>query len=49
MIMGKKDNVGVSLGINGAAYSASRWVINGPEATEGTPLKLIVTYSIVNE
>ena len=45
----KQTDYGLSLGINGAAYSASRWVINGPEATEGTPLKLIVTYSIVNE
>lgn len=49
IILNKKPDYGLSLGINGAAYNASRWVINGPEATEGTPMKLIVTYSIVNE
>lgn len=49
IIMKKKADYGLSLGINGAAYNASRWVINGPEANEGTPLKLIVTYSVVNE
>lgn len=49
LVSNKKPNVGLSIGINGAAYNASRWIINGPDATEGTPLKLIVTYSIVNE
>ena len=49
LVSNKKPNVGLSIGINGAAYNASRWIINGPGATEGTPLKLIVTYSIVNE
>lgn len=45
----KQTDYGLSLGINSAAYNASRWIINGPEATEGSPLKLIVTYSIVKE
>ena len=45
----KKDDYGLCLGISGASYNAYRWVVNGPEATEGAPMKLIVTYSIVNE
>lgn len=45
----KVSNVALSIGINGAAYNASRWIVNGPEAPEGSSLKLIVTYSIVNE
>ena len=49
MIDGKKDNLGLSLGINGAAYNATRYVINGPEASEGEKMRLEVTYSIVNE
>lgn len=49
MIMGKKDNLGLSLGINGAAYNASRYVINGPDAPAGEKMRLEVTYSIVNE
>ncbi len=49
MIDGKKDNLGLSLGINGASYNASRYVINGPEATAGEKMRLVVTYSIVNE
>lgn len=49
MILKKKDNIGLSLGINGAAYNAQRLVINGPEATEGEKMRLEVTYSIVNE
>lgn len=49
LVSNKVSNVGLSIGINGAAYNATRWVINGPEAENGTPLKLIVTYSIVNE
>lgn len=49
LVLNKKSDWGLSLGINGASYNASRWVINGPEANEGTPLKLVVTYSIVNE
>ena len=49
MIMEKKDNVGLSLGINGAAYNANRLVINGPESNEMERMRLEVTYSIVNE
>jgi hypothetical protein len=49
MIMNKKENLGLSLGINGAAYNATRYVINGPEATTGEKMRLEVTYSIVNE
>ena len=49
MIMNKNDNLGLSLGINGAAYNATRYVINGPEATNGEKMRLEVTYSIVNE
>ena len=49
MIMKKKENLGLSLGINGAAYNAQRWIVNGPEATQGEKMRLEVTYSIVNE
>ena len=49
MIMNKKDNLGLSLGINGAAYNATRYIINGPEFTNGEKMRLEVTYSIVNE
>ena len=49
MIMNKKDNLGLSLGINGAAYNATRYVINGPDATTEEKMRLEVTYSIVNE
>ena len=49
MIMNKKENLGLSLGINGAAYNATRYVINGPESTNGEKMRLEVTYSIVNE
>lgn len=49
VIMEKKENVGLCLGINGAAYNASRLVINGPESNEMKKMHLEVTYSIVNE
>ena len=49
MIMEKKDNAGLCLGINGAAYNASRLVINGPDSNEMGKMHLEVTYSIVNE
>ena len=49
VIMEKKDNIGLCLGINGAAYNASRLVINGPESNEMEKMRLEVTYSIVNE
>lgn len=49
LILNKKPNYGLSLGIEGASYNPYRWVINGPQATEGRRLKLEVKYSIVNE
>lgn len=49
LIMGKNDNVGISLGINGASYNAHRLVIRGPKVSEGEKMRLEVTYSIVNE
>ena len=49
VIMGEKENNGISLGINGASYNAQRMVVNGPEAAEGEKLHLEVTYSIVKE
>lgn len=49
IMLGRKDNVGLSLGINGAAYNAHRMLINGPDAPIGKKMKLEVTYSIVNE
>jgi hypothetical protein len=49
LVLKEGTNVGLSLGIEGAAYNARRWVVNGPEATEGKRMRLNVTYSIVNE
>jgi hypothetical protein len=49
VIMGKKDNYGLSLGINGASYNAQRLVVAGPEAPDGEKMHLEVTYSIVKE
>ena len=49
MVMNKKDNLGLSFGINGAAYNSQRLVINGPEATDGEKLRLEVIYSLVND
>ena len=49
IILKHKDNAGLSLGINGAAYNAQRLVLNGPEAAEGEKMRLEVTYSIVSE
>ena len=49
VIMGKKENNGLCLGINGASYNAQRMVVGGPEAGEGEKLRLEVTYSIVKE
>jgi hypothetical protein len=49
IIMEEKDNIGLCLGINGAAYNASRLVINGPDSNEIEKMRLEVTYSIVNE
>lgn len=49
LVLNKKDNLGISLGINGAGYNAQRIVVNGPEAQQGDKMRLLVTYSIVNE
>jgi len=49
LILDDLANTGLSLGINGAAYNAQRWIVNGPEASEGNRMRLDVTYSIVNE
>lgn len=49
IIMEKKENMGISMGINGASYGAQRLVINGPNAPVGEKMRLEVTYSIVNE
>ena len=49
IIMGKKENLGLSLGINGASYNGQRFIINGPEAAEGDKMRLEVIYSLVNE
>ena len=49
IITKKKSNMGLSLGINGASYSARRMIINGPEAQEENKMRLEVTYSVVNE
>lgn len=49
IIQKREDNLGISLGINGAAYNAQRLVINGPESQNDNRIRLQVTYSIVNE
>jgi hypothetical protein len=49
VILEKRANRGLCLGINGTAYNAQRLVINGPESNEAEKMKLEVTYSIVNE
>jgi hypothetical protein len=48
LLLGKEDNCGLSLGINGGAYLANRLVINGSE-TETDNLRVEITYSIVEE
>ena len=48
LLMGQLVDYGLSLGINGASYNAQRLVVNGPE-TENNPLRVEITYSIVNE
>ena len=48
-LLTKDENYGLSLGINGAGYSAQRLILNGPEAQQGQKMQLRVTYSIVNE
>lgn len=48
LIMNTKENLGLSLGINGAGYNAQRIVVNGPDAPQDK-MRLSITYSIVNE
>lgn len=49
IISNKKENHGLSLGINGAGYSAQRMIVNGPQSMEEKKMRLEVTYSIVSE
>lgn len=49
LILKGRSNCGLSLGIDGASYIPYRWVINGPEAEQGSKMRLDITYSIVNE
>lgn len=49
LLLKKEDNLGVSLGINGAAYNAQRLVLNGPESQNENKMRLQITYSTVNE
>lgn len=49
MISKKKENYGLSLGINGAGYNAYRMIINGPESQQEKKMHIEVTYSLVNE
>ena len=49
IISGKKENYGLSFGINGAGYNAYRMIFNGPESIEANKMRLEVTYSLVNE
>ena len=49
VVSGKKENCGLSFGINGAGYNAHRMILNGPESNEENKMRLEVTYSLVNE
>lgn len=49
LILKEGSLAGISLGIDGASYNAQRWVVNGPEAEQGSRMRLDMTYSIVNE
>ena len=49
VISEKRENHGLSLGINGAGYNAYRMLINGPQSTQDKKMRLEVTYSLVNE
>ena len=48
VVTGRHEDYGLSLGINGAAYNAQRWIINGP-GQEEDKLHVEMTYSIVGE
>lgn len=49
LISEKKENHGLSLGINGAGYNAHRMLVNGPQSNGERKMRLEVTYSLVNE
>lgn len=49
VISEKRENHGLSFGINGAGYNAYRMLINGPQSTQDKKMRLEVTYSLVNE
>ena len=49
VISEKRENYGLSLGINGAGYNAYRMLLNGPQSTQEKKMRLEVTYSLVNE
>lgn len=48
IVLGKKQNFGLSLGINGAAYNAKHLILNGPDV-DNNNLRVEITYSIVKE
>lgn len=45
----KREDFGLTLGINGASYNAQRVLINGPESADERKMRLEVTYSLVTE
>lgn len=49
VILGRIPNVGLSLGIDGASYNPYRWIVNGPNASQGSRMRVEVTYSMVKE
>lgn len=50
IIMKEKPNNGISFGINGASYNATRWILNGNDTIHGdNKLRVEVTYSLVGE
>ena len=49
VISEKRENYGLSFGINGAGYNAYRMLINGPQSTQEKKMRLEITYSLVNE
>ena len=49
IIKEKRENNGLSFGINGAGYNAQRMLVNGPQSIEQNKMRLEVTYSIVSE
>ena len=49
VILGRIPNVGLSLGIDGASYNPYRWIVNGPNASQGERMRVEVTYSVVQK